>query len=308
MAIRPLSALRARLQIHHVTDSGDPQNGNPWNRIVKQLLATGILGISLVGLTGCSMTSTACKSLSDPECIDEFMIGYRNRAMAEKAWHCRRHNLCDKRHAREYKDGFIQGYMEVATGGNPCIPAIAPSAYAGWEYQCADGHNAINAWFQGFPAGIQAAEEDGVGHWQAIHIRPQPKPMPLPSTPYAPSTPYTPSHSDAVIDPPANPFYSEEQFAPEQIPVPMEDDFDGEMDADDIDDIIEQIDALPEMEDADTVFDGTFPPVAVDPAGPMSTADAVIAARIGDNPVTAIEDNVSDEDTVADEGLPFTFE
>ena len=175
MAIRPLRALEAPTSNEpEVVGSDDASISSPQrdqagrpphrrlNRFATSLLALGLIGVTVVGSTGCRLSRNACRSLrSRTECIDEFMISYRNRAMAEKAWHCNRNQLCDKRYEREFKDGFIQGYMEVATGGDPCTPLVAPSTYCGWEYQCADGHNAVNAFFQGFPAGVQAADQDG---------------------------------------------------------------------------------------------------------------------------------------------------
>lgn len=104
------------------------------------------------------------------ECIDESMVDYTNRALAEKAWFRHKHLYCDIKYIREFKDGFIQGYLEVATGGTGCTPLIAPSNYWGWRYQSPHGQQAINAWFQGFPLGVKAAEEDGVGHWQQIQM------------------------------------------------------------------------------------------------------------------------------------------
>lgn len=96
------------------------------------------------------------------------MISYRNKAMAEKAWHCRKDQFCNERHNRDFKAGFIEGYIEVASGGNGCTPAVAPNEYWGWRYQSANGHGAVNAWFQGYPQGVRAAEEDGVGNWSQM--------------------------------------------------------------------------------------------------------------------------------------------
>jgi hypothetical protein len=96
------------------------------------------------------------------------MIGYRNRALAEKAWHCQKNQFCNQQHSKEFKDGFTEGFMEVAAGGNGCVPAVAPKQYWGWRYQSAQGQSAVNAWFQGYPMGVRAAEQAGVGHWGEV--------------------------------------------------------------------------------------------------------------------------------------------
>jgi len=161
------------------------------------LLATACLGSVVAGSTGCTITRGLAKSLDQSECLDEFMVGYRNRALAEKAWHCRvgKHN--NRMHGKEFKDGFIDGYMDVASGGSGCIPTIAPSKYWGWRYQSANGQQAINSYFQGYPLGVRAAEQDGVGHWQSLQV-------------YSPPAAVVPPHAeDHGVE---NPFYSEEEI------------------------------------------------------------------------------------------------
>jgi hypothetical protein len=154
------------------------------------------------------MSSGLGRVLNKSECIDDFMIGYRNKVMAEKAWHRNKHRFCDRIFANEFKDGYIQGYIDIATGGNGCTPAIAPSNYWGWRYQSSQGQAAVSAWFQGFPYGVQAAEQDGVGHWQSV------APM---GTAAATAMPvYTPINSGN--DEVTNPFFSEPQYVPEYVP------------------------------------------------------------------------------------------
>jgi hypothetical protein len=175
------------------------------------MLAIGCLGVAMVSSTGCSMTSVACQSFSPSECIDDFMVGYRNRTLAEKSWHWNKSRFCDERFKREFKDGFISGYVDVASGGNGCSPAIAPSQYWGWRYQSGNGQQAISAWFRAFPLGAQAAEQDGIGHWQQIRAQG------IVSSQLAPAT----NGDEAGL---ANPFYPEQEYVP--VPDAVED-FDG---------------------------------------------------------------------------------
>ncbi|MEM6688132.1 MAG: hypothetical protein AAF664_01810, partial [Planctomycetota bacterium] len=119
-------------------------------------------------LTGCSTASYLGKSLSDCEYIDEFMVNYRNRALAAKAWHCQKHRFNQCGHPCEFKEGFMAGFMAMADGGNPCVPKVAPQEYWGWKYQSPSGRNAVDAWFQGYPYGIAAAESGGINHWSQV--------------------------------------------------------------------------------------------------------------------------------------------
>ena len=118
-------------------------------------------------------------AVSHNDVLDDFMVNYRNRAWSAKAWHRYKHEFCDKRHLADFCAGFRQGYQDVATGADGCTPAMAPPEYWGWRYQSPEGQAKVNAWFEGYPLGAKAAEEDGIGGWG--HIRtmvPAPEPMP----------------------------------------------------------------------------------------------------------------------------------
>ncbi|WP_153557328.1 hypothetical protein [Roseimaritima sediminicola] len=130
--------------------------------------------------TGCSVFQGLNQSLSSCDCVDEFMIGYRNRALAAQAWHARKHCYNHHGHQDHFSAGFIQGYIDVADGGDGCTPAIAPRDYWGWRYQSPEGQAKVAAWFAGYPMGAKAAEEDGLGHWSQLPTMYQaPLPVPL---------------------------------------------------------------------------------------------------------------------------------
>lgn len=310
MAIRSISADSAPKP--NITDTTAVVVGSRSTRlagVAKRLLATSCLGLAVVSSTGCTVTSGVCRAFNQSECIDEFMIGYRNTVMAEKAWHCNKHRFCDHLYTHEFKDGFIKGYLDVASGGNGCTPAVAPSDYWGWRYQSSHGQAAVNAWFEGFPHGVQAAEQDGVSHWQSV--------SPMGMNPAAEMPVYTPINSgdDGVT----NPFYSE----PEYIPVPQADE------QDDFETNPKSDGAV--MEDAGTVFNEAFRdfPVAVeisadDPelVSQLEVArshEAAVVAKLADQMEEAPEaaavviDDIFgsstpvNTDTDSDE-LPFSFE
>lgn len=138
------------------------------SRVSKRLRLLASLGFLIAPTTGCTILSGMGKQLSQHEQIDEFMVNYRNEAWAAKAWHCRKHKFCNKKYLGDVEAGFRAGYESVAAGGNGCVPSVCPQAYWGWQYQTADGQCRMNAWFEGFPLGVQAAEQDGIGHWSQV--------------------------------------------------------------------------------------------------------------------------------------------
>jgi hypothetical protein len=127
------------------------------------------------------------------ECIDDFMVSHRNKVMASKAWLRNSHCYKSHRHMKDLRKGFIDGYMEVATGGSGCTPAVVSSDYWGWKHQSGDGQSAVNAWFEGFPLGVKAAEQDGVGYYNQIRIQTPTRPAPAAMTGSMAPTPVAPA-------------------------------------------------------------------------------------------------------------------
>ncbi|MFK8112957.1 MAG: hypothetical protein AB8B91_12180 [Rubripirellula sp.] len=137
---------------------------------MRRTLACFTLGLAASGLTGCTMLGGLGSKVRTSECVDEFMIGHRNKVMATRAWLKVKH--CYKKHCypKDLEAGFMAGYMEVATGGSGCTPTVVAPQYWGWKHQSGNGQAAINAWFEGFPLGVKAAEQDGVGHYNMIRL------------------------------------------------------------------------------------------------------------------------------------------
>ncbi|MCM2373195.1 hypothetical protein [Aporhodopirellula aestuarii] len=108
--------------------------------------------------------------LNNSECVDDFMIGHRNKVMATRAWLRVKHCYRGHRYQKDLRAGFIAGYLEVATGGSGCTPTVVSPQYWGWRHQSGNGQAAVNAWFEGFPLGVKAAEQDGIGHYNMIRL------------------------------------------------------------------------------------------------------------------------------------------
>jgi hypothetical protein len=140
------------------------QHHKRWGRLL--LLAAAVcVGVPT---SGCTMIRGIGKAFNQHEALDEFMVGYRNNAWSARAWLCRKHRFRNHQELADFEAGFRQGYEDIAAGGSGCVPAVCPKAYWGWQYQSADGQRRMNAWFEGYPLGVQAAEEDGIGHWGSV--------------------------------------------------------------------------------------------------------------------------------------------
>lgn len=151
-------------------------------RVVRRLRLLATLSLLLAPATGCTILSGIGKQFSKHEALDDFMVSYRNEAWAAKAWHCRKQRFCNHKYLSDLEAGFRAGYETVAAGGDGCTPSLCPQSYWGWQYQNAEGQARMNAWFEGFPLGVQAAEQDGIGHWSQIRTS---MPVPPPVVPAA---------------------------------------------------------------------------------------------------------------------------
>ncbi len=192
----------------------------PRQRAIRQIFALGFAGLLVGSSPGCTILSNMGSVFSASDACDEFMIGHRNSVMAAKAWYRVKPHYRNHPHRNSFRDGFIAGYIDVAEGGAGCTPSVAPSEYWGWQYQSPEGQQATNAWFEGFPHGAQAAEQDGVGHWGNIQLvgpqepdesqPPMVEEVPAAESPHADGSPHAAGSADRV----GRPSGSEELPAP----------------------------------------------------------------------------------------------
>ncbi len=171
MAIRSFSAPNARETQMNISAHGVKRRSKRVRlalRYAVRFAALGCVAAIVSSSGGCMIGTNAGKAMLRHDKLDEWMVDYRNQAMAAKAWHCRKEKFCNRRHLDEFQAGFYAGYENIACGGTGCTPAIVPKEYWGWKHQSADGQAGVNSWFEGYPMGVQAAEMDGIGHWSQI--------------------------------------------------------------------------------------------------------------------------------------------
>ncbi len=128
------------------------------------------VGFTTMGLSGCTILGGLQQKIQHCDCVDDFMISHRNKVMATRAWFRVKPNYLGHCYLKDFRNGFIAGYMDVANGGAGCTPSVVSSEYWGWRYQSGSGQAAVNAWYEGFPLGAKAAEQDGIGNYNLIRL------------------------------------------------------------------------------------------------------------------------------------------
>lgn len=148
--------------------SGPSGTAHRWHRMaVLPLLFLALATMGCTPIRGIREYIT----YNDP--AQDFVLGWRNQVWAKQAWHERRGTHTDHPYFRALREGFRAGYRDVASGGNGCPPAIPPRKYWTWKYQTPEGQAKVAAWFEGFPYGAKAAEQDGAGLWSEIQVSQQ---------------------------------------------------------------------------------------------------------------------------------------
>ncbi len=134
-------------------------------RALRGLLFALITGLLISQSVGCSSMNRFDSALG----FDGPMAVHRNKIWAKRAFNLRYGN-CDKEYADHFRDGFVEGYCDVCSGNKGYVPAMPPKHYWDTRYQCPEGAQCVNSWFEGFPAGAVAARKDGSGAYHDMYI------------------------------------------------------------------------------------------------------------------------------------------
>lgn len=76
------------------------------------------------------------------------------------AKHCAKRmlrNLGMNQNPEDFRDGFVQAYVDVADGQSGAVPPIPPEKYWSAYYRSAEGKHHAYQWFEGYRAGAAAA-------------------------------------------------------------------------------------------------------------------------------------------------------
>ncbi|MFK7819103.1 MAG: hypothetical protein AB8G99_10320 [Planctomycetaceae bacterium] len=133
----------------------------------RLLMPVAIVAVVL-GSTGCHHSYQGYRYNHS---IDKYLA--RKRASLQ-AWYVWRQcaDQCQCGRIKDYRRGFIDGYCDVALGGDGCAPVVPPNRYWGWRYQDAGGAECVAAWYEGHPVGVAAALEAG-SHYEIQTIVPE---------------------------------------------------------------------------------------------------------------------------------------
>lgn len=128
-------------------------------------LVQGMLLLLLISqAVGC-----ACYRQKATQFVDNALVLTKERIWARRAYNLR-FGSCERNFGDHFRNGFIDGYCNVCSGGDGFVPATPPDCYWGYQYQSADGSKCVNAWFEGYPAGALAAKQDDAGSYHDVYI------------------------------------------------------------------------------------------------------------------------------------------
>lgn len=132
-----------------------------WQKILS------IAGILLIGsLSGCASVSGVFSSC---DCsLNTSLHMTRAQLMARRVW-SQKHRDCYAKHCNTaaVRRGFIDGFVDVASGKDGCPPVFPPQSQCclvgSFRSPICDNRN--QAWFEGYPLGAAAAEQQGCHLW-----------------------------------------------------------------------------------------------------------------------------------------------
>ncbi|MEQ1903454.1 MAG: hypothetical protein ABL888_04655 [Pirellulaceae bacterium] len=135
----------------------------------RKLASKGLLialAFFVVVQTGCSVIST---NPGRTRLVDDMFVRYRDVVWARRAYNLE-HGTCSRPFADHFQRGYVAGYCSVCRGGDGYVPATPSKDYMGYEYQSEDGAACVNAWFEGYPLGAQAAKNRNLDKYGNIYI------------------------------------------------------------------------------------------------------------------------------------------
>ena len=128
----------------------------------KRLGWAGCLAPALAG--GCNIAYYTAKNvINEPiELCDQIHRTQGLRKQAKACWQEVRKQYPRKAFTPEFRDGFIDGYVDyLDRGGNAVVPPVPPKRYTRNDYLTPEGHERIRDYFLGFRYGLDAALATG---------------------------------------------------------------------------------------------------------------------------------------------------
>lgn len=135
----------------------------------SQYLCFLVAAAAALSAAGCSSGLGSSPYSSGPR--DLFSSRWRDHVWANRAYETRLADASTERaFESDFRRGFVAGYQSISQGGDGTVPAMPPRKYWGSQYLSPDGQAKAKAWFEGFPAGVQAAQADGIDAYRDIYV------------------------------------------------------------------------------------------------------------------------------------------
>jgi hypothetical protein len=120
------------------------QAPNPF--AAQRVVALGlIVSIGLCASSGCVAIEAIKDYCRYNDNSNDFVMGWRNSVWARQAWHAQKGQFVGHPQFHAFGEGFRDGYISVASGGNGCPPPVPPRKYWNWRYQSPEGQAQVAA-------------------------------------------------------------------------------------------------------------------------------------------------------------------
>lgn len=166
------------VSVPHPNSAGRPESTNHSTKVsetagdgcLPQLRKRKLHRIAVMALaTALLLPAAGCKTFRNLAVREAVMVSYRDMVWAKRAYNLRYGN-CNRPYGDHFQNGFCAGYADTCNGGDGYVPAMPPMDYRGYQYQSAEGVQCVNAWFEGYPAGVAAAKKEKVGNYNDILV------------------------------------------------------------------------------------------------------------------------------------------
>jgi hypothetical protein len=144
------------------------------------MLRAGLLLLALVPCGGCARLRGGTANAPCDDCLPPPVAGrycyhrhLDNFLSTQTAQRCARRDLKQVQDecgsvSRDFRDGYTQAYIDLASGRPPSIPAVPPRKYwHAWHRSCA-GRDAVDEWYAGYRVGLEHGLGGGVSRFNRI--------------------------------------------------------------------------------------------------------------------------------------------
>ncbi len=174
-----------------------------------------LAGAIVPTLGGCSiLENTTRNAINEPHLVTSLLsLEYDLRKQAKEAWQQVRAEYPRRAFTAEFRDGFLDGYVDyLDRGGNGSLPAVPPAKYIRQKkYFTEEGHCLLKDYFLGFKYGQEIAIATGKRQFLTV-------PVLLPQEPSGP-----PAFQLAASPSPAAPAPPRQAELPRPRPIPKSD-------------------------------------------------------------------------------------